>query len=84
MTLEELQDIVNEYMPPDPTPLDSTLVRNIVDDLRQVEVSGGYLAIAKNRGVLVEQVKLINRIRLARISQLTPEEIEIGELSGKK
>ena len=85
MDLEELQGPEQVQPVPVPTPLTSQLVRDVVADLINVEENNGYYGIAKSRGLLVSQVKLIDQVRWARIAELTPQEIEMlaGEMKVK-
>ena len=83
MTLIELQGEIPEEPVPVLPMLTSQLVRDVVADLINVELHNGYHGIARNRGLLVSQVKLIDSVRRARIQELTPEEIEELIKNGK-
>ncbi len=73
MTLEELAGPQVEYTPPEKPILTRNKVRNVVADLIDMANQGGYAQIARKRKIWRRQVRRIDRLRLRRIAELTPD-----------
>ena len=81
MGLEQLRGPASASVLPTEPKLTAQVVTAVVSDLIEVEANGGYLGIARARGIWRVQVAAIDRARMTRIGELTavaePEPVDI-------